>query len=118
DPASPERPILPPASVDSQYAARGRRPLMSRILLVKRWQMMMRARSLRPFPPLFTPVWLALSLLVLTGRAEAQGLGAIGGTVVDASGAVLPGVTVTLSNPLGSIGGNQSADHDERGAYQ
>jgi len=80
--------------------------------------MMMRARSLRPFPAVFTPVWLALSLLVLTGRAEAQGLGAIGGTVVDASGAVLPGVSVTLSNPLGSIGGNQSAVTDERGAYQ
>ena len=31
--------------------------------------------------------------------AAAQGVGAIGGTVADESGAVLPGATVTLSNP-------------------
>ncbi|MBI3402488.1 MAG: TonB-dependent receptor [Acidobacteria bacterium] len=48
----------------------------------------------------------------------AQGVGAIGGTISDASGAVLPGATVTLSNPLGSIGGNQEAVSDERGAFQ
>ena len=49
--------------------------------------------------------------------AAAQGVGAIGGTIADASGGVLPGVTVTLANP-GTIGGNQSAVSDERGAYQ
>ena len=49
--------------------------------------------------------------------AAAQGVGAIGGTIVDPSGAVLPGVSVTLANP-GTIGGNQSAVSDERGAYQ
>lgn len=49
--------------------------------------------------------------------AYAQGVGAIGGTVLDASGAVLPGVTVTLSNP-GTIGGSQETVTDERGAYQ
>jgi len=47
----------------------------------------------------------------------AQGVGAIGGTIVDASGAVLPGVTVTLSNP-GTIGGNQETVTDARGTYQ
>jgi hypothetical protein len=36
---------------------------------------------------------------------------------VDASGAVLPGVTVTLSNP-GTIGGNQTTVTDARGTYQ
>jgi hypothetical protein len=51
-------------------------------------------------------------------RASAQGVGGIGGTVTDQSGAVLPGVTVTLSNPLGSIGGNQTTVTDERGAFQ
>lgn len=50
--------------------------------------------------------------------AMAQGVGAIGGTIADGSGAVLPGATVTLSNPLGSIGGNQSAATDDRGAFQ
>ena len=50
--------------------------------------------------------------------ASAQGVGGIGGTVADQSGAVLPGVTVTLSNPLGSLGGNQTTVTDERGAFQ
>jgi hypothetical protein len=50
--------------------------------------------------------------------ASAQGVGGIGGTVTDASGAVLPGVTVTLSNPLGSLGGNQTTVTDDRGAFQ
>ncbi len=49
--------------------------------------------------------------------AAAQGVGGIGGSVTDASGGVLPGVTVTLSNP-GVIGGNQDAVTDARGAYQ
>ena len=50
--------------------------------------------------------------------ASAQGVGGIGGTVTDASGAVLPGVTLTLSNPLGSLGGNQTTVTDDRGAFQ
>ena len=50
--------------------------------------------------------------------ALAQGsFGAIAGTAPDASGAVLPGVTVTLSNP-GTIGGNQVTVTDARGTYQ
>ncbi len=50
--------------------------------------------------------------------AHAQGVGAIGGTITDASGAVLPGVSVNLSNPAGTIGANQTATTDERGTYQ
>ena len=57
----------------------------------------------------------ATLVLLASSSALAQGVGAIGGTVVDASGAVLPGVTVTLSNP-GTIGGNQEVVTDERGA--
>src|SRR3984893_16645360 len=59
-------------------------------------------------------VFLACSTL----PAMAQGVGAIGGNIADASGAVLPGVTVTPSNPQGSLGGNQTAVTDERGAFQ
>jgi hypothetical protein len=57
-------------------------------------------------------IWACLSL-----PAMAQGVGAFGGTITDASGAVVPGVTVTLSNP-GTIGGNQEAVTDARGTYQ
>src|SRR5262245_8489610 len=63
----------------------------------------------------------AIFVLCLVGLSlplSAQGVGGIGGTVVDQSGAVLPGVTVTLSNPLGSLGGNQTTVTDERGAFQ
>ena len=60
----------------------------------------------------------ALCFAGSTLPASAQGVGAIGGTITDQSGAVLPGVTVTLSNPLGSIGGNQAAVTDARGAFQ
>jgi hypothetical protein len=50
--------------------------------------------------------------------AAAQGVGAIGGTVADASGGVLPGVTVTLSSAEGTVGSNRETTTDERGAYQ
>src|SRR5262245_63148862 len=63
-------------------------------------------------------LFVLLLTLCFTLPAAAQGVGGIGGTVVDASGGVLPGVTVTLSNPAGSIGGNQTTVTDERGAFQ
>src|SRR5258708_9867373 len=53
-----------------------------------------------------------------TAPVMAQGVGAIGGTVMDASGAVLPGATVTLASAQGTIGGNQQATSDGRGEYQ
>ena len=52
---------------------------------------------------------------VLPGAA--QGVGSIRGTVLDSSGGVLPGATVTLTNEEGAIGGNQETTADERGAY-
>src|SRR5262245_54765536 len=64
---------------------------------------------------------LVLSLAVfacLVSSVHAQGVGAIAGTVTDASGAVLPGVTVTLTSAQGTVGGNQEVSTDERGAYQ
>jgi hypothetical protein len=50
--------------------------------------------------------------------AAAQGFGAIGGTVIDPSNAVLPGVAVTLSASQGTVGSNQQTTSDERGTYQ
>jgi carboxypeptidase family protein/TonB-dependent receptor-like protein len=60
----------------------------------------------------------ALVSICLEVPAIAQlGTGTINGTVQDDSGAVIPGVSVTLSNP-GVVGGNQNAITDARGAYQ
>jgi hypothetical protein len=60
-----------------------------------------------------------LALVVCgTRQAAAQGVGGIGGTIADKSGAVLPGATVTLSSPRGTIGSNQVAVTDERGTFQ
>ena len=62
-----------------------------------------------------------LSLVVFacsSTLAFAQGVGAIAGTVTDASGAVLPGATVTLTSAQGTVGGNQETLTDDRGAFQ
>lgn len=57
-------------------------------------------------------------LIGFAAPAAAQfGVGTIGGTATDGSGGVLPGVTVTLSNP-GVIGGDQTAVTDADGSYQ
>ena len=64
---------------------------------------------------------IVLSLVVFAWSVAAvlaQGVGAIAGSVTDASGAVLPGVTVTLTSAQGTVGGNQEVLTDERGAYQ
>jgi hypothetical protein len=54
--------------------------------------------------------------LALSVPARAQGVGAIGGTVTDASGGVLPGATLTLSSP-GLIGSGQTTHSDAQGTY-
>src|SRR5436190_2350377 len=59
-----------------------------------------------------------LALLLGTAVAAlAQGVGEVRGTVLDASGAVLPGATVTLTNTQGAVGGNQETVSDSRGAF-
>src|SRR5262245_38279479 len=60
---------------------------------------------------------LLLSLCVTMPAFSQLSTGSIGGTVQDASGAIIPGVTVTLSSP-GVIGGNQTTVTSERGTYQ
>ena len=63
-------------------------------------------------------LYLMTCLLGFAPPAAAQfGVGSIGGTATDGSGGVLPGVTVTLSNP-GVIGGDQTAVTDADGSYQ
>src|SRR4051812_4322766 len=59
-----------------------------------------------------------LLTLCTPSPTAAQGLGAIGGTLTDPSGAVLPGGTVSLVSAGGTIGGNQEAISDVRGTYQ
>src|SRR6185503_6777285 len=51
---------------------------------------------------LFVGVLFLSISLYLTLPASAQGVGAIGGSVLDASGAVLPGAAVTLISPQGT----------------
>jgi hypothetical protein len=63
-------------------------------------------------------VFVVLAALAAAASAGAQGLGGIAGVVDDASGAVLPGVMVSLTSVAGTIGGNQQAVTDSRGAYQ
>lgn len=61
---------------------------------------------------------LCVLFLLMSNLAGAQqATGTIAGTIQDASGAVIPGVTVTLSSP-GIIGGNQTAITNEQGAYR
>jgi hypothetical protein len=63
---------------------------------------------------------LALGMLCWIGAslpAYAQAVGAIGGTVTDASGAVLPGATLALTSP-GLIGTGQTTVADGQGNYQ
>src|SRR3989441_4267002 len=70
--------------------------------------------TISPAGALFTLSILVASVL----PAMAQGVGAIGGTVTDSSGAVLPGAIVTLTSSQGTVGGNQETVSDTRGAYQ
>ncbi|MBI4471187.1 MAG: TonB-dependent receptor [Acidobacteria bacterium] len=62
-------------------------------------------------------VTLFIHCFSLAAMAQSSGFGRIGGAVQDATGAVIPGVSVVLSRP-GSVGGNQEAVTNERGAYQ
>ena len=59
---------------------------------------------------------LVLCLMIATAfPVMAQsGVGGIGGTVMDTTGAVLPGATVTLTSAQGTIGGNQETISDGR----
>jgi len=69
----------------------------------------MRTRRIIPTTIIAPCAWAASA-----SPAAAQGVGAIGGTVVDSSGGALPGVTVALSSAEGTVGGNREVITDER----
>ena len=58
--------------------------------------------------------------LLVAGAAPAmaQGVGAIGGTVRDGSGGVIPGTSVTLTSAAGGVGSGQTTVTNEQGTYQ
>ena len=63
-------------------------------------------------------VFIFLLLQGISAAARAQsGTGAIGGIAQDSTGALLPGLTITLVNP-GTVGGNQMAVSDAQARYQ
>jgi hypothetical protein len=62
---------------------------------------------------LFVLFVLALGLSVIPGQAQTQ-TGTVQGRVMDQQGAILPGVTATLTGPRGS----QTAVSDERGEFR
>ena len=57
-----------------------------------------------------TVTFVVAGLLWSAVPSSAQGVGAIGGTVMDSSGAVLPGVTLTLSSAQGGTLGGSRGD--------
>ena len=58
-----------------------------------------------------------LCLVLLSTTAWAQQDGTINGRIADTSGAVLPGVTITISSPS-LLGGERSLLSDEQGSYR
>ena len=68
---------------------------------------------------ILTRGFVVAAFLMFAAPALAQGVGGIGGTVMDSTGAVLPGVTLTLSSAQGgTLGGSQETTSDARGNYQ
>src|SRR5436305_7622952 len=63
-------------------------------------------------------VLLVFASSAIPTSAQSSGTGAISGTATDESGAVLPGVSVTLLSASRTIGASQQVITDERGAFQ
>jgi Carboxypeptidase regulatory-like domain len=62
-------------------------------------------------------LWAAVFLLLATTASWAQQDGTINGKVTDASGAVLPGVGITVASPQ-LLGGQRTSVTDEQGNYR
>src|SRR5260370_41135885 len=77
----------------------------------------LRIRTMKAIAVAVHAAFAVLVCLCLAGPAQAQNVGAIAGTVVDATGGVVPGLTAVLSNP-GAIGADQQTTTGARGAEQ
>src|SRR5258708_37198373 len=64
----------------------------------------------------FLPILVAASLVARTASAQSTPAGSANGTVTDVSGAVLPGVAVTISGP--ALLGKQQSITNEKGQYR
>ena len=65
----------------------------------------------------FRMLWLLIAIALVPGRLLAQQTGLLSGVVHDSQGAVLPGVTVTVTSPS-LIGGDRTSTTGATGAYQ
>ena len=72
--------------------------------------------SMYSFPRRFVFVVLPFLLLSASGLHAQRAAGTIAGTVTDASGAVVPGATVTIENPVSGL--SRTAKTDSAGHYQ
>ena len=76
--------------------------------------------SYRFFPKVLPGLFAAASLVLALGNTQAlyaqTGAGNIQGTVTDSSGAIIPGATVTLNNPVSGL--SRSTTTDSAGHYQ
>ena len=69
------------------------------------------------FRSLFTALALGLVMSFAAGAALAQGTaGSVSGTVADATGALIPGATVTIENPVS--GYKRTATSDPSGQFR
>ena len=59
-------------------------------------------------------VELILCLLILGVDVQAQATGEINGTVTDPAGAVVPGATITVTNPNTNIERTESSEEEQR----
>src|ERR1051326_224085 len=71
----------------------------------------------RNYAHLFFSVCVALALFAIPGFPQSQTTGTITGRAQDSSGALIPGVEITITSPA-MIGGARTAVTDETGTYR
>ena len=66
---------------------------------------------------LVTLICLAAFLVALPAFSQTAGTGAITGRAQDSTGAIIPGIDVTITSPA-MIGGSRTVTTDEQGVYR